>query len=166
MILFRVDFAKAIGESTAMLSPIAACFSMLDDETYAIMKQKFDICYSMAKESIPFVKYPALQELETQLGVKLGLAYSTPVTAQYFASYITQMLHAAFVDKLSICSIPPLHQNSTEQSCRYHSGTSKIDRVYIHIFQPVHYSNNMHACMHIMLAHTLCCSVPVYLYAE
>ena len=59
MIQFRVDFAKAIGESTAMLSPIAACYSMLDDETYAIMKQKFDICYSMAKESIPFVKYPA-----------------------------------------------------------------------------------------------------------
>ena len=67
------DLAKAIGESTAMLSPIAACFSMLDDETYAIMKQKFDICYLMAKESIPFVKYPAVQELETELGVNLGL---------------------------------------------------------------------------------------------
>ena len=120
----------------------------------------------MAIESIPFVKYPALQELETELGVNLGLAYSTPASAQYFTSYIAQMLCAAFVDKLSICSIPQLHQDSTEKSRRCHRGTSKIDRIYIHIFQPVHYSNNMHAWMHIMLANTLCCSIPVYLYAE
>ena len=111
----------------------------------------------MAKESIPFVKYPALQELETKLGINLGLAYSTPASAQYFTSYIAQMLCAAFADKLSICSIPPLHQDSTEKSRCCHRGTSKIDRVYIHIFQPVHYSNNMHAWIRYAVAFLSIC---------
>ena len=84
-----------------MLSSIAACFSTLDGETRVKMRCKFDVCYLMAKENIPFVKYPALLDLETRHGVDLGLAYSTPVSAQSFTSYIAQSLRAAFVDKLS-----------------------------------------------------------------
>ena len=99
-IRLRVDSAKAKGESTAMVSPIAACFSTLD-ETRAKIKRKFDVCYLMAKENIPFVKYPALLELETRHGVSLGLAYSTDFSAQSFTSYIALTLRAAFVDKLS-----------------------------------------------------------------
>ena len=78
MIRLRVESAKAKGESTAMLSPIAACFLTLDGETRVKMRCKFDVCYLMAKENIPFVKYPALLDLETRHGVDLGLAYSTP----------------------------------------------------------------------------------------
>ena len=103
MIRLRVDSAKAKGETTAMLSPIAACFSTLDDETRRIIKLKFDVCYLMAKENIPFVNYPALLELEARHGINLGFAYSTPVSAQSFTSYIAQTPRAAFVVKLS-CS--------------------------------------------------------------
>ena len=35
-----------------------------------------DICYLVAEENIPAVKYPALLELETQHGITLGLTYS------------------------------------------------------------------------------------------
>jgi len=52
----------------------------------------------MAKESVPFVKYPATVELESRHGVNLGPAYRTP---KAFTSYIAESFHQRFLDKLS-----------------------------------------------------------------
>lgn len=60
----RADDAKASGGSAVLSSTIGRCLSTLDSGTRARMARKFDLCFVMAKQSIPFVKYPALLELE------------------------------------------------------------------------------------------------------
>ena len=65
------------------------------------MRRKFDVCYTMAKESIPFAKYPALLALEAYHGVNLGPAYSTPDSAKIFTGYIAASQRQAFVNTLS-----------------------------------------------------------------
>lgn len=42
---------------------------------------KVDVCYTIAKESIPFAKYPAFLALEAHHGVDLDSAYGTPASA-------------------------------------------------------------------------------------
>ena len=37
----------------------------------------FEVAYLLVKEDIPFIKYPAILELEQRHGVVLGTAYST-----------------------------------------------------------------------------------------
>ena len=59
------------------------------------------MCYAMAKESIPFAKYPALLALEPHHGVDLGSAYSTPDAAKIFTGYIAASQCQAFVNTLS-----------------------------------------------------------------
>ena len=64
MTRMRADHAKASGKSPAMSSTIGRYLSTIDKGTQARMRRKFDVCYTMAKESIPFAKYPALLALE------------------------------------------------------------------------------------------------------
>ena len=54
-----------------------AHLSTMDRETRAGMGRKFELCYVMAKESIPFAKYPALLQLEEHHGVDVGSTYRT-----------------------------------------------------------------------------------------
>ena len=56
----------------------------------------------MAKESLPFAKYPSLLELEARHGIDLGFEYSTPDSAKAFTSYIAQAQHEAFLKSLAI----------------------------------------------------------------
>jgi len=58
------------------------CLLNLDDGTRQRMRKKFNICYMIAKESIPFAKYPALIEPESRHGVNLGPAYRTLILSQ------------------------------------------------------------------------------------
>ena len=46
------------------------------------MEKKFDVCYMMAKQSIPFAKYSALLELEQRHAVDIGHAYNTADSAR------------------------------------------------------------------------------------
>ena len=107
MTRMRADHAKASGESPAMSSTIGRYLSTIDKGTQARMRRKFDVCYTMAKESIPFAKYPALLALEACHGVDLGPAYSTPDSAKIFTGYIAASQHQAFVNtfpKSHFCS--------------------------------------------------------------
>ena len=61
------------------------------------MQHKFDVCYVMGNESLPFSKYPALLQLETRYGVKVGFAYITPNSVKLIISYITKFQHQAFI---------------------------------------------------------------------
>jgi len=63
MTRMRADAMKASGESPALLSMIGRCLSTLDTARKWI-ERKFELCFVMAKQSIPFAKYPALLELE------------------------------------------------------------------------------------------------------
>ena len=55
----------------------------------------------MAKESIPFTKYPALHQLENYHGVELGNTYSTADSAKIFTSYIAESQRKAFLNDLA-----------------------------------------------------------------
>ena len=56
MMRLRDDHAKAKGQSATMVSPIVASLWQMDDKTRSRMRQKFDLCFVMAKESLPFAK--------------------------------------------------------------------------------------------------------------
>lgn len=99
----RAEHAKDRGESPAMSSTLGRYFSTLDEGTRARLRRKFDVCYAMAKESIPFAKYPALLALEARHGVDLGSAYCTPESARIFTGYIAASQRQAFVNALSEC---------------------------------------------------------------
>ena len=61
--------SRAMGESAATSSTIGRLLSSMDKETQGRMAKKFDVCFMMAKESLPFTKYPVLLELESRHGV-------------------------------------------------------------------------------------------------
>ena len=64
MARLRADHAKASGGSAVLSSTIGRGLSTLDHETRSRMGRKFDLCVVIAKQSIPFAKYPALLQLE------------------------------------------------------------------------------------------------------
>ena len=58
---------------------------------------RFDVAYVMAKESIPFAKYPSLVQLEKRHGVELGHAYNTQESAKKFTGCIAKTQRQAFL---------------------------------------------------------------------
>ena len=53
--------------------------------------KKFDISFLLAKEhNIPFLKYPAIHELEERHGVDLGATYKNRDSARNFVHYIAE----------------------------------------------------------------------------
>ena len=57
----------------------------------------------MAKESIPFTKYPALHQLENYHRVELGNTYSTADSAKLFTNYIAESQRKAFLNDFMKC---------------------------------------------------------------
>lgn len=68
------ESARARGVSVMQSTPIGRSLYNLDETTFMRLKMRFDICYTMAKQSLPFSKYPALLELETRHGRDVGFA--------------------------------------------------------------------------------------------
>ena len=86
MTRMRVDAMKVSGESQPTLSStIGRCLSTLDTARKRI-ERKFELCFVMAKQSIPFAKYPVLLELEQRHEVDLdaGHAYNTADSARLY----------------------------------------------------------------------------------
>ena len=52
------------------------------------MGRKFELCFVMANESIPFAKHPDLLQLEEHHGVDVGSAYRTPDSTKSFTGFI------------------------------------------------------------------------------
>lgn len=65
------------------------------------MSKKFDICYMLAKENLPFRKYSAIHELESRHGVDLGQLCATKDSAKLFTHYKAESQRSAFVGSLS-----------------------------------------------------------------
>ena len=101
MAKLKVDRSRASGETAATSTTIGRLLSSMDDETRERMAKMFDVCFMMAKESLPFTKYPALLELESRHGVDLGPAYHRPDSAKTFTTYIAKSQHQAFLNALS-----------------------------------------------------------------
>ena len=54
------------------------------------INRKFEISFVLAKEHIPFLKYPAIHDLEERYGVVLGAAYKNRDSARNFVHYIAE----------------------------------------------------------------------------
>ena len=91
----KVEQSRARGESAATSITIGRLLSSMDDETRERMAKKFDVCFMMAKESLPFTKH-----LESRHGVDLGPAYHTPDSAKTFTSYISKSQCQTFINTL------------------------------------------------------------------
>ena len=83
------EAAKASSLPITSYSPIARSLLVMDDTTRDRMRKKFDICYVIAREGMPFRKYPILYALEERHSVDLGFAYKTNEAAKTFTHYIT-----------------------------------------------------------------------------
>ena len=94
------ESAKARGESVVLQTPIGRSLCTLDDATRLQVARRFDVAYVMAKESVPFAKYPSIVELEQRHGVDLGHAYNTQESAKIFTAYIARSQKHAFLSKL------------------------------------------------------------------
>ena len=64
----------------------------------ASRQRKFDACYLLAKEGLPFKKYPKKLELESRHEVDVGLAYRSHTSAQH---YIAQSQRDTFLRSFS-----------------------------------------------------------------
>ena len=96
----RADAAKASGGSAVLSSTIGRCLSTLDSGTRARLERKFGMYFVMAKQSIPFTKYLALQELEQRHEVDIGQAYNTADSARLFKGFIAKSQRQGFMDSL------------------------------------------------------------------
>ena len=97
MVLFRKDQAhSSCVVNPIVTSPIVSSMTKLDAVTRERMKRKFDICYSMAQESLSFTKYPFLLELETRHGVDVGSSYRSDVSARSFTHFIAESQRQKF----------------------------------------------------------------------
>ena len=92
MALFRKDQAKSKHEPITAYSPIArSVLSMaINPAVREQIKRKFEISFVLAKEHIPFLKYPAIHDLEERHGVVLGAAYKNRDSARNFVHYIAE----------------------------------------------------------------------------
>ena len=81
------------------------------------MKWKFDISLVLEKEHIPFLKYPAIHDLEESHGVDLGSTYKNRDSAHSFVHYIAESQRQQFHASLKLCSV--LMDASTDKgACR------------------------------------------------
>ena len=62
----------------------------MDPASKERLKKKFDISYVLAKENLPFTKYPAIHELLERHGVELGFSYKTRESSRNFSHYIAE----------------------------------------------------------------------------
>ena len=100
MSLLRVEQAKATNAPVTMYAPIAQSLLSMGRSLQERMGKKFDICYMLAKENLPFRKYPVIHELESRHGVDLGQSYATKDSAKSFMHCIAESQRSAFVESL------------------------------------------------------------------
>ena len=65
------------------------------------IKKKFEICYLLAKEHIPFMKYPTIYNLEERHGVDLSSNYQNRDSASNFVHYIAESQRKSMYARLS-----------------------------------------------------------------
>ena len=105
MMHFRKDQAKSRNEPITSYSPIARVLlsSSMDSAVRERVKKKFEISFVLAKEDLPFTKYPAIHALEEKHGVDLGQTYKNRDSARNFVHYIAEGQRRELHSSLSSC---------------------------------------------------------------
>lgn len=71
-------------------TPLGKAFASASSEEIRRIGKLFEISYVLAKEELPFRKYPAIVELEKRHGVPLGNTYGTEHKCQEFTNIIAE----------------------------------------------------------------------------
>ena len=98
----RTAKARARNEDITTYAPIARSMLTLQEAEQDRIRNKFDLCYFLAKEGLAFKKFPALCDLEVKHKVDLGHSYRTPPSARQFTHYIAQAQREEFLEKLGL----------------------------------------------------------------
>ena len=67
------------------------------------VRKKFELSFVLAKEHIPFSKYPAIHELEERHSVDLGATYKNKDSARNFVYYIAESQRKQLHASLATC---------------------------------------------------------------
>lgn len=79
-------------------TPLGRAFSSGQQEERAHVRKLLEIAYMIAKEEIPFTKYPTIMELEKRQGVSLGSAYTTEHKCREFTVLIGECMRDKVLD--------------------------------------------------------------------
>ena len=101
MVRLNKDVGKCGSSSAVSNSLFARSMLRIDPSTRARLSKKFDVCYLLAKEGLPFKKYPKILELESRQEVDIVLAYRSETSAQAFVHYIAQSQRDTFLRSFS-----------------------------------------------------------------
>ena len=100
MVRMRAETGESAGDEKVVFvvenAAFLASFPVMDDGEMERMKRKFQICYMMAREGLPFQKYAPLHNLQELHGVDLGPAYKSNDNAQIFTQYIARSQQGLF----------------------------------------------------------------------
>ena len=97
---FKIDQARDNDEPLTSVAPILRSLMKLDSLSRERLKCKFDLCFTMAKEGIPFVKYTSLYELENRHGVDIGTSYSNDISCKNFTHCVAELQRSSFINFL------------------------------------------------------------------
>ena len=75
MSLLIKEHATCYGQGPLSYASIVQALNTLSDCEKARLKHKFDVAYLVAMESMSFLKYPVICELERKHGVDIGVSY-------------------------------------------------------------------------------------------
>ena len=127
----RTARAKANNEPVTSYAPIARCLLSLEESERSRMRNKFDMCYWMAKEGIAFEKYPSLCELETKHEVDVGHAYKTAPSAITFTHYIAEHQRQQFLQFLSQNKFYSFLMDGSTDSGKVGSGNEVVYKIFL-----------------------------------
>ena len=96
MTLFRKQHASHVTEYSSIA--VALQRSLMDQTTWEQTKHKFDIAYTIAKETLVFTKMKSLCELEERHVVDLRQGYKNNRSCTLFVEFIARDLKEAVVE--------------------------------------------------------------------
>jgi len=99
MSLLAKEHATNNGEGTSMYAPIAQVLTRWSENEKARLRRKFDIAYLVATESMSFLKYPVICELEKKHGLDIGVSYTNKCSGRTFVHYTAEARRQELVKK-------------------------------------------------------------------
>ena len=82
-------------------TPIGKCMAAASSEEKSRFAKLMDVAYVVAKEELPFAKYPTFSEVEKRHGVLLGNTYTTEHKCSEFAHIIGETMRDEVLESLS-----------------------------------------------------------------
>ena len=83
-------------------TPIGRAMALASSEEVKCVSKLFDIVYVVAREELPFTKYPLLMELERWHGVSVGKTYATELKCNEFTVLVGETFREAVTNELKL----------------------------------------------------------------